>query len=168
MPRDAKDDRRRPSSTARGVRTPAGDAVSLLTIQVLRLAGLLTAIGDTLAKPAGQTSARWQVLAVVENERATVASIARALGLARQSVQRVADLLAEDGLAVYVDNPDDRRAMLLMLTARGRSALRIIQAAQRSWADAIGAELGEKDLRVASATLARMIDAVARQSAEDA
>jgi DNA-binding MarR family transcriptional regulator len=106
------------------------------------------------------------VLATVEEEPMTVAAIARALGLARQSVQRVADLLDGDGLAVYVDNPDDRRAMLLQLTPRGRSALRTIQAAQRGWADALGAELGEKELRAASTTLARVLDAVVRRAEE--
>ena len=144
-------------------RSPAGDALSVLAVQVLRLSGILIDAGDRLAGPMGQTSARWRVLAAVEQEPATVATIARALGQARQSVQRVADLLAESGLAVYRDNPDDRRAMLLDLTARGRSTLRAIQAAQRGWADALGAEIGERDLRAASATLARVADTLARR-----
>jgi len=144
-------------------RSPAGDALSVLAVQVLRLSGILIDAGDRLASPMGQTSARWRVLAAVEQEPATVATIARALGQARQSVQRVADLLAESGLAVYRDNPDDRRAMLLDLTARGRSTLRAIQAAQRGWADALGAEIGERDLRAASATLARVADTLARR-----
>ena len=143
-------------------RTKAGDAVSLVAILVLRLAGHLTAAGDAMAKPAGQTSARWQVLATIEDEPATVASIARALGLARQSVQRVADLLARDGLASYAENESDRRAMLLHLTARGRSALRTIQASQRQWANELGAELGEKELRAAAATLVKMMDVMDR------
>ena len=144
-------------------RSPAGDALSVLAVQVLRLSGILIDAGDRLAGPMGQTSARWRVLAAVEQEPAAVATIARALGQARQSVQRVADLLAESGLAVYRDNPDDRRAMLLELTARGRSTLRAIQTAQRGWADALGAEIGERDLRAASATLARVIDTLARR-----
>jgi DNA-binding MarR family transcriptional regulator len=164
MSRDTTENGKRTTNVARAERTPAGDAFSVLAITVLRLAGHLTAIGDALAKPAGQTSARWQVLATVEDEPMTVAAIARSLGLARQSVQRVADLLDGDGLAVYVDNPDDRRAMLLQLTPRGRSALRTIQAAQRGWADALGAELGERELRAASATLARVTDAVVRRA----
>ena len=146
-------------------RTPAGDALSVLAVQVLRLAGLLIEAGDTLAKPAGQTSARWRVLAAVEHDQMTVATIARALGQARQSVQRVADRLVADGLAVFGDNPDDRRAMLLALTPRGRAALRKIQAAQRVWADAIGAEIGARELRSASETLARVSEALARPSA---
>ena len=158
-------------STPRGEtqtgRSPAGDALSALAVQVLRLAGILIDAGDRLAEPTGQTSARWRVLAAIEEAPATVATIARALGQARQSVQRVADLLAESGLAVYRDNPDDRRAMLLGLTARGRSTLRAIQAAQRGWADALGAEIGEPDLRAASATLARVTDALARRRDEE-
>src|SRR3954451_4445838 len=105
-----------PSTSTIGRRTPAGDALSLFAVQVLRLAGVLIEAGDTLAKPAGQSSARWRVLAAVEHDPSTVATIARALGQARQSVQRVADLLAVDGLTEFQDNPDDRRAMVLRLT----------------------------------------------------
>lgn len=141
-------------------RTPAGDAFSALVVQVFRLNGLLLAAGDALAKPTGQTSARWQVLAAVEDTPATVAQIARGMGLARQSVQRIADLLARDGLAGYQDNPGHRRAKLVRLTPRGRSALRTIQASQRAWADALGAEVGEADLRQASVVLARVLRAV--------
>jgi DNA-binding MarR family transcriptional regulator len=134
--------------------------VSLLAVQVLRLAGMLIDAGDALAAPSGQTSARWRVLAAVEEEPATVATIARALGQARQSVQRIADLLSADGLAAYDDNPDDRRAMLLRLTTRGRATLRTIQSAQRVWADALGVSIGERELRAASVTLARVSDAL--------
>jgi DNA-binding MarR family transcriptional regulator len=134
--------------------------VSLLAVQALRLAGMLIDAGDALAAPSGQTSARWRVLAAVEEEPATVATIARALGQARQSVQRIADLLSADGLAAYDDNPDDRRAMLLRLTTRGRATLRTIQSAQRVWADALGVSIGERELRAASVTLARVTDAL--------
>jgi DNA-binding MarR family transcriptional regulator len=137
-------------------RTPAGDALSMLVIQVLRLSGLLTAAGDALAEPAGQTSARWQVLAGAEHAPMTVAQIARRLGLARQSVQRVSDLLEREGLVAYEDNPDDQRAQLLELTPRGRSALATIQKAQRAWADALGARIGEADLRRAGDVLERL------------
>lgn len=151
----------RPRAWRATTRTRAGDAVSVVAVQVLQLAGLLLEAGDALAAPAGQTSARWRVLATVEDAPATVATIARALGQARQSVQRVADLLAAEGLAVFDENPDDRRAMLLRLTARGRSALRAIQDAQRGWADVLGATIGARALEDASATLARLTDALA-------
>jgi DNA-binding MarR family transcriptional regulator len=145
-------------------RSPAGDALSAVVIQVLRLGGLLTAAGDALAEPAGQTSARWQVLAGAEHAPITVAQIARWLGLARQSVQRVADLLVREGLAAYEDNPDDQRAKLLCLTPRGRAALGTIQKAQRAWADALGARIGEADLRQAGEVLERLSSALVVRS----
>jgi DNA-binding MarR family transcriptional regulator len=141
-------------------RSPAGDAFSALAIRALRLGALLTEVGDALAEPAGQTSARWQVLAAAEHAPTTAAQIARALGLTRQSVQRVADLLERDGLAAYEDNPDDRRAHLLCLTARGRAALATIQKAQRVWADELGARVGRADLLRASEVLDSVLAAV--------
>src|SRR5512147_488394 len=139
---------RRPVGRSEG-RSSAGDALSLLVVQVLRLAGLLADAGDTLAAPAGQTSARWRVLAAAEGSPSSVADIARMLGLARQSVQRIADLLEHDGLVEYRDNPAHLRAKLVSLTPSGRKALRLIQDAQRVWANEIGAVVGEKDLRSA-------------------
>jgi DNA-binding MarR family transcriptional regulator len=141
-------------------RTPAGDALTDLVMQVVRLIRDFTAAGEALAKPAGQTLARWLVLEAVQDGPASVAQIARQMHLARQGVQRLADVLVRDGLAVYEPNPAHRRAKLLRLTPQGRSALRTVQAAQRSWADALGAELGEADLRQASAVLERVLDAI--------
>jgi DNA-binding MarR family transcriptional regulator len=141
-------------------RTPAGDALTDLVMQVVRLIRDFTAAGEALAKPAGQTLARWLVLEAVQDGPATVAQIARQMHLARQGVQRLADVLVRDGLAVYEPNPAHRRAKLLRLTPQGRSALRTVQAAQQSWADALGAELGEADLRQASAVLDRVLDAI--------
>lgn len=144
-------------------RTSAGDAFSMLAILIIRLHGLITAEGDALARPAGQTSARWQVLAGAERGPTTVATIARMLGLARQSVQRVADVLEAEGLVAYQDNPRHRRAKLLTLTDRGHEALSTIQAAQRTWANALGKELGEADLRRANAVLERTLQALSKR-----
>jgi DNA-binding MarR family transcriptional regulator len=143
-----------------GARTPAGDALSALWVEVFQLGGLFAAAGDALARPAGQTSARWQVMAAIEDGPLTVAQIARRLRLARQSVQRVADLLADDAFATYEDNPGHRRAKLLRLTPAGRRALRAIQARQVVWANSLGAEIGEADLRRASAVLERLLRAL--------
>jgi DNA-binding MarR family transcriptional regulator len=139
-------------------RSREGDALSRLTVLVFRLNGMLTAAGDALAQPDGQTSARWRVLAAVERTPMTVAQIARAWSLARQSVQRVADLLEHDGLVSYEANPAHRRASLVRLTPEGRSALERIQAAQREWADELGREIGHDDLATANRILTRMLD----------
>jgi DNA-binding MarR family transcriptional regulator len=138
-------------------RTPAGDALTNLITQAIQLMRLFSVAGEALAKPAGQTLARWLVLETIDPVPATVAQIARSMHLARQSVQRLGDVLVRDGFAVYEDNPAHRRAKLLRPTPAGRSALRAIQAAQRVWADRLGAELGEAELQQASAVLDRVL-----------
>jgi len=144
-------------------RTPAGDAFSGLVVRLFRLNGLVAAEGDALARPAGQTTARWQVLAAVEETPSTVAQIARMLGLARQSVQRVADVLEEAGLVRYDDNPRHRRARLVALTTPGRATLAMIQSAQRPWANAHGAAVGERDLRQINALLDKVVNQLSQR-----
>jgi len=134
-------------------------------VRVFRLDGALTAAGDALARPAGQTSARWRVLAAVESEPLTVAQIARAWSLARQSVQRVADALERDGLIVYEDNPGHRRAKLVRLTRRGAHALARIQEAQRAWANEFAERIGAAELEAANEILARVLAVLAADPA---
>ena len=134
-------------------RTPAGDALTELIIPTIRLRALFTTAGEAMARPAGQTLARWLVLEAVAQAPRTVAQIARTMGLTRQSVQRVADLLERDGVTAYAENPDHRRAQLVRLTPHGQQALHTIQQAQRVWADVVGAEIGEAELRRAGAVL---------------
>jgi DNA-binding MarR family transcriptional regulator len=134
----------------RPARSAAGDAFSSFAITALRLAGHLTKAGDAIAKPAGQTSARWQVLAGARHETMSVAQIAKTLGVARQGIQRLADVLEAEGLVAYVDNRNHQRAKLVVLTGAGRAKLATIDAGQARWADTLGAELGEKMLNEAT------------------
>lgn len=153
---------RGPSDRRHAGRTPAGDAFSEFVVHVFRLDGLLSLAGDTLAAPAGQTTARWRVLAAVETKPRTVAEIARAWGFARQSVQRIADTLEADGLVAYRRNPAHQRAQLVALTTGGRKVLRRIQAAQRQWANDLGGQIGGEELRRLNRRLAQVIDALER------
>lgn len=137
-------------------RTPAGIAFTQLVIQIFRLNGLLLEAGDRLSAPVGQTSARWQVMGCIDREPRSVAEIARLMGLARQSVQRVADRLVEDGVARYEDNPAHKRAKLLRLTERGQKALNFIERAQHEWANRLGEAIGVGELERANAVLERL------------
>jgi DNA-binding MarR family transcriptional regulator len=155
----------RPSRTAAGgvrpSRTAAGEAFTDFIVQVAGFGGFITAAGEALARTGGQSLARWVILDAIEDGPATVAQIARRRGIARQAVQRVANLLVSDGLAAYEPNPDHRRAKLLRPTARGRKALRAISEAQKPWADGLGAEIGGPKLRQAIALVTEVQRAVA-------
>jgi DNA-binding MarR family transcriptional regulator len=136
--------------------TRSGEVFTALILEVFRLNGRLLAAGEALARPAGQTSARWQVLGALDPEARTVADIGRRMGLTRQSVQRTADRLDADGLVSYVDNPGHRRAKLVRLTARGSAALESITRRQVQWANQIGGRLVERELADAVRTLERV------------
>lgn len=145
-------------------RSVAGDALTELVLPVFELNGEFLEAARDIAGPEGLTPAQWQVLGATLGEGLPVAEIARrvGLGLARQSVQRTADLLVERGWAEYDENPRHRRAKLLRPTAGGRAAVERLGAAQRAWADAVGAEVGTAELQAALATLLRVVDASRR------
>ena len=68
------------------------DPLSRFALSIFWINGLLLRNGDRLTRSIGQSSARWQVLGRVGDQPQTVAQIARDMGHARQSVQRVADV----------------------------------------------------------------------------
>ncbi|KUM86324.1 MarR family transcriptional regulator [Streptomyces pseudovenezuelae] len=123
---------------------------------VFRLNGQFLAVADELAEPAGLTAAWWQVLGAVLPEPLPVAGIAREMGITRQSVQRIADLLVERGLAAYRPNPAHRRAKLLAPTEEGRAAVRRIDPGHAALADRLAEAFGEAELAEAVGVLERL------------
>ena len=139
-------------------RSPEADALTELILEVFRVNGGLLSEGDRLAGVHGQTSSRWQVLGALRDGPETVAGIARAMGRARQSVQRTADLLATEGIVEYVDNPAHRRAKLVRLTADGAATLAGISALQVEWTNGLVAAMkaGKSDIEGATDVLQQL------------
>ncbi len=142
----------------------AGSAFTELVLNIFKLNGAFLEAGNQLTKLAEQSSARWQVMGCVDKEGLSVAAIARIMGLARQSVQRTADILVLEGLATYQENPEHKRAKLLRLTRKGLAALEQIETAQAIWANELGKKLGKTELEVLNAALARVLEALLCQS----
>ncbi len=136
-------------------RSPSGDAMTELILDVFRLNGLLLAAGDRLTKDLGLTSARWQVLGALAaaKEPLTVAQIARNMGLVRQSVQRLVDVLAEEGILAFEDNPNHRRAKLVCMTEVGRHKFDQISQKQVRWANELSQGFEVEELSAAVALL---------------
>ena len=141
--------------------------LSRTALGVFRLNGQFLAVAEQLARPAGLTAAWWQVLGAVLHQPLPVAGIARAMGITRQSVQRIADLLVGSGLAEYVPNPAHRRAKLVQPTEQGRAAVRSIDPGHARLAQRLVAELGVDGLAEAAETmerLSRVMEVVAEES----
>lgn len=149
-------------------RTPGGDALTDLVLPVFELNGEFLAAAETMTRPVGLTPAWWQVLGATFHEALPVAEIARrvGLGLARQSVQRVADLLVERGWASWADNPAHRRAKLLSPTGQGLDALQRLRGAQHAWSNAVAADIGEERLREVQAIVRRVVESSRRHRGE--
>lgn len=127
--------------------TPEQEVMSGVAKTIFRLNGQLFAIGAQLARPAGLTAAWWQVLGIVLSDPLPVADIARSIGVTRQSVQRVADILVDRGLAEYLPNPAHRRAKLLRATSEGRAAIRRIAPSHAAFARRLADEVGTEHLQ---------------------
>jgi DNA-binding MarR family transcriptional regulator len=144
-----------------------GSAFTELILEVFRLNGLLLEAGDRLTDPVGLSSARWQVLGVVEHQPTPVAHVARIMGLTRQSVQQTADALANDGFITYTDNPHHRRAKLMTITAKGRKALDYIQQCQIDWANQVSEPFSLEALKTAVMVLRQLEERLETQKTDE-
>lgn len=144
----------------RAKRTPEGDALSELVLDLFRLDSLLLTAGDRLVAPLGLTSARWQVLgAIVSAERPQpVAWLARDLGGNRQNVQRIINDLHGEGLVSFEVNPHHRRAQLVVLTELGQRAFEAAMELQAPWINDLSEGLSVKDIRTVHRVVAALRD----------
>ncbi|MFD1147321.1 MarR family winged helix-turn-helix transcriptional regulator [Saccharothrix hoggarensis] len=141
-------------------RTAAGDVLTDIIMRTFRLYGGFLEAAEVMTKPVGLTAAWWQVLGAVMRQPLPVAGIAREMSLTRQSVQRIADLLVEKGLAEYVPNPAHKRAKLFRPTAAGWEAVSGLTRAQHAFTNRISAQVDLDDLRTTLKVMERLIEAL--------
>jgi len=147
------------------------DALTDLILEVFRLNWQLLAAGDDLVRDIGLTSARWQVLGAIALSPVPlpVGQIARNMGLARQSVQRLVNEMSAEGLLRLAPNPHHQRAKLVLLTARGEAACRAANSRQQPWAAKLAAKLPPSSIEAAAdilRTLRRRLDDDSAKAAE--
>lgn len=143
------------------------DELALLIADVFDAAGVLRRHGERIAALAGQTQARWQVLSVVSKGDWTVPMAADRLGTSRQAVQRIANELAADGLAVFEDNPRHRRSPFLRLSSAGRRVLGDLTREARRRHDQLSGGLGGLDLAAVRAALRQLSTVVRAETGDD-
>jgi DNA-binding MarR family transcriptional regulator len=128
------------------------DPLSTFSLSVFTINGLIMQSGELVTRPLGQSSARWQVLGRVGYQSQTVSQMSKDIGNTRQSVQRITNTLAAEGLVRFVDNPGDRRAQLIEITRKGADILDQIYERDRIWSEGLMRELDPEELiQVASA-----------------
>jgi len=130
-------------------RTPAGDALTNLILDLFRLNSLISTAGDRLVARLSLTSARWQILgAIATAERPQpVAWLARDMGAYRQNVQRIINDLHEGELVAFEANPHHRRAQLVVLTEKGKQTFEAAMRLQGPWINTLSEGLSVKDIQ---------------------
>ena len=130
-------------------RTPAGEALTGLMLDLFRLDSLLSTAGDRLVAGLGLTSARWQILGaiVAAGRPQPVAWLARDLGANRQNVQRIINYLQEEGLVALETNPHHRRAQLVVITDKGKRTFDAAMELQAPWINGLSEGLSVKEIR---------------------
>ena len=157
-------------------RTPAGEALTNLMLDLFRLSSRLLTVGDRLAAGLGLTSARWQILgAITDAERPQPVAwlqlvtltekgrrtfdLARDLGANRQNVQRIVHDLHKEGLVAFEVNPHHRRAQLVTLTEKGRRTFEDAMELQAPWVNGLSDGLSVKELE----TVHRVVTALRKK-----
>jgi DNA-binding MarR family transcriptional regulator len=149
-------------------RTPSGEALSSLMLDLFRLNSRLLTAGDRLVAPLGLTSARWQILGTIVNSEhpQPVAWLARNMEANRQNVQRIVNDLHKEGLVSFETNPHHQRAQLVVLTDKGKAAYDAAMRLQAPWINNLSDGLSIADIKAMHRVIAAMRRTLA-QSADD-
>lgn len=141
------------------VRTPAGELLSSIILDLFRLNNGLLTSGDRLVEGLGLTSARWQMLGAIRaaERPQPVAWIARDLGANRQNVQRIVNDLANDGLVRFETNPHHRRAQLVVLTDEGRQAFEAAMCLQAPWVNRLADGVTVNEIKAAHRVMMKLL-----------
>ena len=126
-----------------------------LVDEVIRLHGRLATVHGDRGETEGLTGAQALVLTAVINagRPPTVPQIGRSLGHARQSVQRIANALIAQGLLTSTENPDHKRAPLLLPTEAGRAIHSRLHDRAQGWIARVTEGIAPDDLAAATKTL---------------
>ncbi len=133
-----------------------------IVLEVFKLGGFLINAGDQMGMEYGVTSARWKILGAIflAGEPQTVPQIARRMGLTRQAVQRLVDVMQKDGLLLFHKNPDHKRAKLIDISDLGKEIFLKLDEKQSKLAIAHSSGIPQAELETTLSVLKRMSDAI--------
>jgi MarR family transcriptional regulator for hemolysin len=114
---------------------------------------------DTRVEAMGVTRAKWMLIATVaHNPGVTQRNIASLLEVTDVTAGRLIDRMCADGLLERKENPQDRRAYCVDVTAAAEPVLKNLAAAVADYEEEVFAMLDESEL----ATLDRLLDKLSK------
>ena len=132
-----------------------GHAFTEIVVEIFKLSGLLATEGDRISAPLKLSSSRWKILGALarSGHELTVSQIARNMGQSRQAVQSLVNVLSEQGLIEFIDNPHHKRARLVSLSNEGKGIYAQMEDIQVPWANQLADGLAIEDLKTTLDTL---------------
>lgn len=120
-----------------------------LWLKLLKTSGLIEEeLRRRLRSELGTTLPRFDVMSALSRvpEGLKMSEISRKLRVSNGNITGIVDKLTEDGLALRVSVPGDRRANLVRLTPKGKAAFAEHAARHEEWIDEILAGLNADDV----------------------
>jgi len=141
------------------MRSNKGKILTDVILEIFRLHGILLTEGDELSGKVGLSSARWEVLGAIalNGGELTVSQISKIMGQARQSVQRIATSIADEGYLSWHENPNHKRAKLLRLTSKGKTAYERLEEIQAPWVNSLAEPLSVAELESTLKNLKKLV-----------
>ncbi len=135
-----------------------GHAFTEIVVEIFKLSGLLATEGDRISAPLKLSSSRWKILGALarSGHELTVSQIARNMGQSRQAVQSLVNLLSEQGLVEFTDNPHHKRARFVSLSGAGKDVYAQMEDIQVPWANHLAGGLAIEDLNITLDTLKKL------------
>ncbi|MFD5142452.1 MarR family winged helix-turn-helix transcriptional regulator [Streptomyces sp. NPDC058401] len=132
----------------------------VLAEQMLTCVTRIRRILDERLKAHGVSVARGRALRQVAHGPARQAALAAALGVTPRTITEMIDGLERDGLAERRDDPKDRRARLVYITAAGKKAIGLAMATRAEVITEIFSDLSAQDRTALSQALTTIGDRV--------
>jgi DNA-binding MarR family transcriptional regulator len=103
-------------------RTQAGQAIEDLIVEIVATFFLLRAEGMRIGVVSSSGEGYWSVLRLLKvRGPQTVPQLARYRYVPRQSIQKLANEMLNDGVIEFLNNPAHKRSKLLRLTPKGEA-----------------------------------------------
>ncbi|EAR61319.1 MarR family winged helix-turn-helix transcriptional regulator [Neptuniibacter caesariensis] len=127
---------------------PKHEIFTLVVLEVFKVVGQLNIDGDNMSREFNLTASRWKVLGTIglSKQLLTVSEISRHVGQSRQAVQRLVDIMLDDGLLIMEENPNHKRAKYIKLTKLGQKIHERLYVKQIDWAKKYSADIDKKNL----------------------
>jgi DNA-binding MarR family transcriptional regulator len=104
------------------------DAIEML-FKFERVLSFLNIKRDSIFSNAGLTSGRFHLLMILRREKNKCLSpseLAKRTSVSRGTMTQFVDAIEKDGFAVRIDDPNDKRGMLVQLTEKGETVLNTV------------------------------------------